>query len=463
MTDGRGVLRDIAWRELFPWLLLFRTFRLAIHPGILMVALIAALLTPLGWQLGRWVFRVPDPASLPVAAPAQVTVVDVEQKVVQTVTPPLTAREAAEKLLAADGAELSRLPGAGRTHDPDVLSRLRRPAAAFSTDSPIVYVFDRFTAPILRTYRTETPLHGFAFYLLGTLWTLAVWAFGGGMITRMAAVELGREEQASVTRAFWLTLRRWFDFFSAPLYPVLGTLLIALLSSLVGMLLWSSDVGVIVAGVLWIFVLIGGALAALLLLWLFIGWPLMWPAISAEETGDSFEAMSRSFAYAFQRPLHYLFYAAVAALFGFICWSVVDFLCQLTLNASYWAVSWGSGHERIDEIQRAVLDSEQRTLSFRVGAGMIRGINSILLALSEAFAYSFFWVSATAIYLLLRQDVDRTEFDEVWIDDEVARYPLPPLDREPATVPAPSLPATEPAPQDAAAEKAAAMENNQAE
>ena len=38
MTDERGVLRRIAWRELFPWLIIFRTFRLAISPTLLLVA-----------------------------------------------------------------------------------------------------------------------------------------------------------------------------------------------------------------------------------------------------------------------------------------------------------------------------------------------------------------------------------------------------------------------------------------
>src|SRR5688572_15089960 len=55
MTDSRGVLREVAWREVFPWLLIFRCFRLAIHPTILTIALAAALLTPLGWRAAQWI------------------------------------------------------------------------------------------------------------------------------------------------------------------------------------------------------------------------------------------------------------------------------------------------------------------------------------------------------------------------------------------------------------------------
>ena len=35
-------------------------------------------------------------------------------------------------------------------------------------------------------------------------------------------------------------------------------------------------------------------------------------------------AFSRSYSYTFQRPLHYLFYATVAAFFGGFCWLLVN-------------------------------------------------------------------------------------------------------------------------------------------
>lgn len=468
MSDGRGVLREIAWRELLPWLLLLRCFRLAVHPAILAIALVAATLSALGWNLAhRAIFWRPVPtaqqlaveAAQPPTPPEALDIEDPDLRAAFLAAHKQRAQARHERETRA--IQLSNLPGVGRTHDPNIPRRLARPFDALSTDSPIGYVFHRVSNPILQIYRPSTDLPSFAFYLLGTLWTLAVWGFGGGMITRLAAIELGREEQAGLRPAFRLTLRRWFDFFTAPLYPVLGTFLIALLSLPVGWLLLSNT-GTIVAGLLWIFVLIGGALSALLLLWLFIGWPLMWPAISAEETGDSFEAMSRSFAYVFQRPLHYLFYAAVAALIGFIGWSLVDFGCQLALTAAHWSVSWGSGHERLQEVLSYPSPTTESATALSVGASMIRGIEGLLLAISEAFAYSFFWVSATAIYLLLRQDLDHAEFDEVWVEDNASRFGLPPEEPETTLPPLPTTPtATVPPP--IIVDKATPPENNQAE
>lgn len=467
MTDSRGVLREVAWREVFPWLLIFRCFRLAIHPAIIGIALLAALLTPLGWRTAQWmVFQHSIPAN------EEQVIEDLNrqhpQPNLETVDDPIRRdallaayqqRLLARRAMWQHAAELTRLPGVGRAHDPDVVGRIAQPLNALTTRSPVGYVFYRFSEPILRIYRTSTDLGSFTFYLLGTLWSLAVWGFAGGMITRIAAIELGREEQARMRATLRLTARRWFDYFTAPLYPILGTFLIALLTIPVGWILLS-DAGTIVSGLLWIFVLIGGAISALLLLWLFIGWPLMWPAISAEETGDSFEAMSRSFAYAFQRPLHYLFFAIVAALLGYVGWSVVDFVCQLTLDAAHWAVSWGAGHERIVDVIYSPRPTDTESKALLVGASMIRGIEGLLLALSESFAYSFFWVSATAIYLLLRFNLDHTEFDEVWVEEETDRYSLPP--EEPAVSAAAPAPVAAPAEPTPPAEKPD-IENNQAE
>jgi hypothetical protein len=290
--------------------------------------------------------------------------------------------------------------------------------------------------------------------LFGLLWSLAVWAFCGGLISRLAVVELGREEQANLKQSGQLTIKRWGDHFTAPLYPLLGTVLIAILSLPVGWLLLA-DFGTIVAGILWIFVLIGGAISALMLLWLILGWPLMYPAISAEETGDAFEAMSRSFAYSFQKPLNYLFYACVATVLGFVAWSVVDFLCTMAIDTTHWSVSWGAGSDRVSKLWHPTGDERL------IGMRMIGGIEWILNAFNEAFAYSYFWVAASAIYLLLRLDVDHTEFDEVWSAEDVPRYPLPSLVPDKAGVP--GVPSNAEASSNKPSEPAAQIEPNQAE
>src|SRR5207253_436136 len=56
MTQSPGAIRAIAWRELFPWLILFRTFRIAISPSMLALATAAMLVAPLGWWIAERMF-----------------------------------------------------------------------------------------------------------------------------------------------------------------------------------------------------------------------------------------------------------------------------------------------------------------------------------------------------------------------------------------------------------------------
>jgi hypothetical protein len=52
------------------------------------------------------------------------------------------------------------------------------------------------------------------------------------------------------------------------------------------------------------------------------------------------------------------------------------------------------------------------------GTGLVRTV-------AAGFGYSLFWCLTAAVYLLLRQDTDQTEFDEVFVDGQTRRYQLP--------------------------------------
>ncbi len=61
--------------------------------------------------------------------------------------------------------------------------------------------------------------------------------------------------------------------------------------------------------------LAAGLVMTFLLLGLAAGWPLM-IASAAVEGEDSFDAMSRTYAYVRQRPWHYVAYAAITLIVG---------------------------------------------------------------------------------------------------------------------------------------------------
>src|SRR6266576_2358021 len=56
MDPSVGVVRRIEWRELFPWLILLRVFRIAISPTLLVIAAAAVIVTPWGWWLSARMF-----------------------------------------------------------------------------------------------------------------------------------------------------------------------------------------------------------------------------------------------------------------------------------------------------------------------------------------------------------------------------------------------------------------------
>jgi hypothetical protein len=184
----------------------------------------------------------------------------------------------------------------------------------------------------------------------------------------------------------------------------------------------------------------------------------MWPTISAERDGDSFEAFSRSYSYVYGKPLHYFFYVVVAALFGALCWAVVAGAGTLLLEFGFWALARGGTAREVEPIRQAALSfanglpaNPQQDTAFTIGTTLIGLVVWLIQATVAAFRYAFFFTAASAIYLLLRQDVDEKEMDEVYLQ-EPARVVV-----TPAPHPAPA-PAEEPPPPVAATGEASASE-----
>jgi hypothetical protein len=379
MADERGVVRRIVWRELFPWILIFRTFRLAISPALLALATLGALLTPVGWSIAGRIFLAPD------------------------------ERAAME----------SHLAGPGRW---DLIANLPPALAEYlpATPSGIANVYFGLTAPVQRMFDWNLTLAQTAYFLLGNLWTLAIWAFVGGVVTRIAVVQLSNDEAPDLLDSLRFVAMRYFWYFLAPLYPLAGVLLIMLPIALLGLVM-RLDVGVVLAGILWVFVIAISLIAVWLQLGLLFGWPLMWPVVSAEREGDPFEAFSRSFSYVYGKPLNLFFYFVVAAIFGAVCWAVVNLAIEILIHFGFAAASWGAGGFRIREIQhRIALGETHGTLG--LGAYLLGSIFDLVRLVRDGYSFSFFFAAAAAIYLLMRMDVDQKEMDEVYLEAEPEKF-----------------------------------------
>ena len=197
-------------------------------------------------------------------------------------------------------------------------------------------------------------------------------------------------------------------------------MLLAAIPVLVLGFIMRANVGLLLGGFLWPLALVAGVFMALLLLGVLFGWPLMWATISAEGT-DSFDALSRTYAYLFQRPLHYLFYMVVAGFLGWLGWLLVQNFAAGVVWMGYWAAGWGSGN---DQIQSILGSGEPLGGVGYAGAVLVRFFAGCVKLLAVGYLFSYFWTAAAAIYFLLRRDVDATEMDEVFLDADAERADL---------------------------------------
>jgi hypothetical protein len=395
MTNDRGVVREVSWRDLFPWLVIFRTFRLAKSMSLLFLATLGAVLAPAGWRVGEALF-VPESA-------------------VQT-----------DPGFAQWVESNRRWPGQPSAMPAPNDGRVPRSIREIVWTSPDVLqpIYLQFVDPAARLFQSPLTVTQAAYFAFGLLWMLVVWGFFGGAITRVAVLKLGREEPLGLGEAVRHAASRLGAYVGAPLFPLVGVALVALPIACLGFLArW--DGGLLATGLLWVPALFGGLLIAILLLGLLFGWPLMWGTISAEERGDVFEAFSRSYSYAFQRPLHYLFYAAVATVYGALAWLLVYHFSEAVIRFAEWSAAWGAGSNRWAEIVR-LRDAPSLGAGWAVYGVLLMNFGSgFVRTIAAGFGYSLFWCLAAAVYLLLRRDTDETEFDEVFVDSQTRRYQLP--------------------------------------
>jgi hypothetical protein len=372
---NNGRITSVAWTEICPWLIIFRTFRLAIRVRFLVIAAVAILATTAGWDmLGRMFSGIDDP--------------HLQQSIAGFTSQggcPWTA-------LTGVVPDSPGYPG---------------PQAGNS----IAVAWTQLSTPLRRVFSLEASLAEMVFWLSCGLWTVLIWSFAGGAITRTAAVQLAAEEKLGWPSMCGYVLARWRSYFAAPLFPFLGVLLVTIPILLLGLLLRTNATAWI-AGLLWFLPLAGSVLVAVLMLGLLFGWPLMWAAISSEGS-DSFDALSRSYAYVSQRPLQCLSYVFVAAAFGGLGWLLVMNFAAGVVHLAYWSASFGAGSEPVI----AIVDGDP---SAGAGASVLRFWTGCVKILAVGYLYSYFWTAATAIYFVLRRDVDATEMDEVFLDETAA-------------------------------------------
>src|SRR5579884_2233264 len=351
----------------------------------------------------------------------------------------------------------------------------------FARDQLLVMIepLVKFVQPIVFFFSPRSTGYTSFYFFLVMLWTLATWALFGGAITRIAAVQVTRGEKIGLREAVRFTLKRFLSYLMAPLFPLALVLIVLIFMVLFGiphLLPWLGDI--FWDGLLWWLMLLCGLVMAVTLVGL-VGWPLMAVTISTEGT-DSWEAVSRSYSYVYQKPWHYLWYSLVAIAYGAVLVFFVGFMGSLMVYLAEWGVSknwfvslanrepaylfvytptsfgWrtllleGATVHGQKVVENGVINpdayadyldhirpdgttypwpdektKEREVLSFanKFGAFLVSIWLGVIFLLMLGFGYSYFWSASTIIYLLMRRHVDAAELDEVYLEEDEQEGP----------------------------------------
>ena len=317
----------------------------------------------------------------------------------------------------------------------------------------LIEPLEKFLYPVVNLLLPSTGPLNRLYFLLVTVWTLVTWALFGGAITRMASVQIARNDKIGMTEALRFVTSRYVSFLSAPLFPLLFIAFVVFLLAIYALFFMIPVLGdIVIAGIGYPLVILAGLVMAVVLVGL-VGWPMMYATISAEGS-DSFDAISRSYSYVYQSPWHYIWYSLVAVGYGVVVVFFVGFMGSLIVYLGKWGVSQavvaerdpsflfvyapdfisladvaargGDGGRQPDRQgrpdRRGALAKYKGTFRWwnYAGAGMVTGWLYLFFLLILGFGYSYFWSASTIIYLLMRRKVDDTDMDEVYLEEDEA-------------------------------------------
>jgi hypothetical protein len=283
--------------------------------------------------------------------------------------------------------------------------------------------------PAVGLLRLEQEWAPAAYHWTRLLWALAVWALFGAAITRLAAVSFAADRTLGLKTVSLFAGRRFLSYFTAPLLPVAGIAFLWLLLMLGGLIGAIPSAGPYLVGIFWFLALAVGFVAALILVGVLGGWPLMAPAISTEDS-DAFDGFSRSFSYVFSRTRQWATLIVAAAAYGILLTAAVAALAWLVVHLTVWGIAAGmsltdAGALTADSplskggaVSEDVPDSAASFAQFWLNAASL---------VVHGFAASLFWTLATVSYFLLRQSDDATSLDEVYLNPEDEPDDLLPL------------------------------------
>jgi len=268
--------------------------------------------------------------------------------------------------------------------------------------------------------------------IIFTLIKLIVIAVAGGAICRFASLSFARGQKPGLFEVLGFSTKKFFSFFAAPLV-LLGVIVgIGLFIIIVGLIANIPYAGELMMIILFPIALLLGTFTAVIAVGGVAGFNLMFPTI-AYEGSDSFEAISRSLSYIYTRPWRMAFYSGIALFYGAICYLFVQFFAFVVLFMTRMFLGAGifvnSSDKQVDKLtaiwprlqfgdflgyaQTHTNNWSESVAAFFVYIGLL-----IVAGLVMAFVISFYFSANTIIYSLMRNRVDGTKLEDIYIYTE---------------------------------------------
>ncbi|MFO0789778.1 MAG: hypothetical protein U0805_09990 [Pirellulales bacterium] len=439
MPDQPTKIRDVAWSEMFPWLLLMRSVRISLLARVLILGAAGLLATWLGWLAILQLFHYS--------------------------TDPVVVEWGHSELRQWENAFKTGVPNPN-----DVNATAQSAGEVFESASNALWqapisIFLYITRPFIQMFDGRLTFVGFVFLFLCGIWELLVWGLFGGAITRIAALKFTRDEAPGVVSALRHAAAKLPSYSLPPLIAMIGTGVFAIQLVILGFAMRVSVLAFL-AALAWPFVILLGLLMAILLLGALAGWPLMWATVSVEGT-DAFDALSRSYAYTYHRPWRLLWYVLFAGFLAVVSMFVVKLFATSAVTLGNWGIDWGVDDVTMRHVVSPLTKSDREPATPAIPAistsktdelpaqdiatspaadatvqeptGILNAARlviwfwkSLVKILVAGYQAGFLWVSAVGIYLLLRRDIDGVQINEVFVD-QTDEYGLPPLADDPAT------------------------------
>lgn len=450
--DARRLTRvdSVDLASVLPSVTLFGSFHAALRPARILFAFVLVLALVAAGRL--WDGFAPstyDPAGLFAGALRESQLVDAQDSARSLVIPALRADQRAQAATASldDLALLLResAEGSAPNHiDPARYTKLAgtidaaRPRASFEALDEAVRT--TFFAAIRALFRADTSAAISSAQQLfvetpAISWRCAPWFTAyfalcaavlflgcGGVLCRVNAGDLsGRQWSIRQARAF--TRPRLPSLVGAPIFAIAFAAILWIPVWLIGLLLHLPLLNVF-GGLLFGPALIFSALSSVLLTVIWIGLPLIAPAVACDGC-DAIESVQRVGAYIFKRPLHLIWYATLSLLIIAAGGFIADWIAVAAWNIAIGAFGSASAEPAL-AAQRSMrfLEPVGSSPALLLGlteagtASLVEVWRTILSLLVGAATVSIAIACATRSYLLVRMQSDGQEVSDLWVDND---------------------------------------------